>query len=135
MIFGILTSVFSFLLLGFPRELPGAREMREEQIKNGNIRKATKAGKPTLKMLLPELKDILTNWTFLFNTLAQVTVMWYYGAMLPFYPKILLLKFGVTSEQIGYVLGAALTPSMGGKCSHRVTLVSTYMTSIIAIKL
>ena len=100
--------------------------MREEQIKNGNIRKATKTGKPTLKMLLPELKDMLTNWTFFFNTLAQVAVIWYFGAIISFYPKILLLKFGVTSEQIGYILGAALAPSIGSKCRHRVTVINTH---------
>ena len=90
--------------------------MREEQIKRGNIRRATKTGKPTLKMILPELKDLLTNWTFLFSTLGLSAIILYAGAILPFYPKVLLLKFGVTAEKVGYVLGAALTPSMGGKC-------------------
>ena len=116
MVFGILTFFPSILLLGFPRELPGAREMREEQIKNGNIRRATKTGKPTLKMILPELKDLLTNWTFLFSTLGLSAIILYSSVLLPFYPKILLSKFGVTAEKVGYVLGAVLTPSLGGKC-------------------
>ena len=90
--------------------------MREEQIKRGNIRRATKTGKPTLKMILPELKDLLTNWTFLFSTLGLSAIILYAGALVPFYAKVLLLKFGVTAEKVGYVLGAALTPAMGGRC-------------------
>ena len=118
MVIGILTFFPSILLLGFPRELPGAREMREKQIKKGNIRRASKTGKPTLKMILPELKDLLTNWTFLFNALAVTAIVLFFGSILPFYPKVLLLKFGVTSEKIGYVLGATLSPAMGGM-KHR----------------
>ena len=114
-IFGIFIFIFSLLLLGFPRELPGAKEMREEHIKKGNIRKKKNSSKPTLKQLLPELKDILTNWTFLFNTLGLTATLLYVGALVPFYPKILLLKFGLTPEMIGYVMGALMTPSMASK--------------------
>ena len=88
--------------------------MREEHIKKGNIRKAQKTETPTLKTLLPDLKDILTNWTFLFTSLGLSSTLFYVGAHGPFYPKILLMKFGVTSEKIGYVLGAMFTPAMGG---------------------
>ena len=89
--------------------------MREEHIKKGNIRKAQKTEKPTLKTLLPDLKDILTNWTFLFNTLGMTATVFFMGALGPFLPKVLLLKFGVTSEQVGYVIGATITPAMGSK--------------------
>ena len=34
--------VASLIMLGFPRELPGAREMREEAIKNGILAKRDK---------------------------------------------------------------------------------------------
>ena len=88
--------------------------MRKEHIKKGNIRKAQKTEKPTLKTLLPDLKDVLTNWTFLFNTLGLTATLFYVGALVPFIPKVLLLKFGVTPEKVGYVLGATLTPAMAG---------------------
>ncbi len=114
-IFGIVIFIFSILLLGFPRELPGARKMREEHIKKGNIRKVKNSGRPTLKTILPELRDMLTNWTFLFNALGVTATVFYFGALIPFYPKILMLKFGVLQEKIGYVLGSMMTPSMAGK--------------------
>jgi hypothetical protein len=114
-IFGILIFILSILLLGFPRELPGAKEMREEQIKKGNIRKVKNSEKPTLKRILPELRDLLKNGTFMFNTLGLTATLFYVGALFPFYPKILLLKFGVIPENVGYVLGTMITPCMAGK--------------------
>ena len=105
----------SILLLGFPRELPGAKELREEQIKKGNIRKVKNSGKPTLKQILPELKDMLTNGTFMFNTLGVTAAVFYFGAVVPFYPKILLLKFRLLPEKIGYILGTLMTPCTAGK--------------------
>ena len=107
------------MILGFPREFPGSREMREEHIKKGNIRKVKNSVKPTLKMILPELKDLLTNWTFLFNTLGMTATMLYVGGLISFYPKILFLKFGILPQKIGYVLGAVMTPSMAGKGEER----------------
>ena len=34
--------MFSLIMLGFPRELPGAKEMREEAMKNGILAKLDK---------------------------------------------------------------------------------------------
>jgi hypothetical protein len=118
-ILGIFIFIFSIMILGFPREFPGSREMREEHIKKGNIRKVKNSVKPTLKMILPELKDLLTNWTFLFNTLGLTATLLYVGGLISFYPKILFLKFGILPQKIGYVLGAVMTPSMAGKREER----------------
>lgn len=107
--------ILAVILLGFPRELPGARETRDEQIKEGNIRKSKNTAKPSLKMILPELRNLLTNWTFLFNSLGLTATLLYAGGLIPFYPKILQLKFGLLPENTGYLLGAILTPSMAGK--------------------
>ncbi|XP_046848352.1 LOW QUALITY PROTEIN: solute carrier organic anion transporter family member 4A1-like [Xenia sp. Carnegie-2017] len=111
-IFGILTIIFSILLLAFPRELPGSREVRKEEIEKGNLRPAKSAIKPTMKKLLPELKDLLTNWTFIFNTLGLTSTLLFIGALIPFYPKILIVKFGVLPEKVGYVLGSIMAPTM-----------------------
>lgn len=114
-VFGILIFIASFVVLGFPQELPGARRTREEHIEKGNIMRSKSSDKPTLKNILPELKDLLKNWTFLFNTLGLTATLLYVGALLPFLPKILSLKFGVLPENIGYILGSLMTPSMAGK--------------------
>jgi hypothetical protein len=118
-IFGILIFILSILLLGFPRELPGAKEMREEQIKKGNIRKVKNSEKPTLKRILPELRDLLTNGTFMFNTLGVTATVFYFGAVIPFYPKILSLKFRLLSEKIGYILGTLLVPCTASKQNRK----------------
>ena len=89
--------------------------MREKHIKKGNIRRTKNDRKPSLKIILPELKDLLTNWTFLFNTLGLTATLLYVGALMPFYPKILVLKFGLVPEKIGYILGSMMTPAMAGK--------------------
>ena len=89
--------------------------MREEHIKKGHIRKVKNSEKPNLRMILPELKELLTNWTFLFNSLGLAIGLIYTGALVPFYPKILQLKFGLRPDETGYYLGILLSPSMAGK--------------------
>lgn len=42
LVVGIMNIVFSLVMLGFPKELPGAREMREEAMKNGILAKRDK---------------------------------------------------------------------------------------------
>ena len=89
--------------------------MREEHIKKGHIRKVKNSEKPSLRKILPELKELLTNWTFLFNSLGVGIIFIYAGALLSFYPKILQLKFGLRPDETGYYLGVLLSPSMAGK--------------------
>ena len=115
LILGSLILLSSFIVLGFPRVLPGAKETRQKHIEEGNIKKANSLQKPSLKRLLPELKSLLTNWTFLFNTLGITTTVLFFGSLAPFLPKVLQLKFGLKPEETGYVLGAMLIPTMSSR--------------------
>ena len=111
LVFGFIILVSSLLVLGFPRELPGAKERRQEHINKGNLRKANNLKKPSLKKILPELKNLLTNWTFVFNTLGLTSTLLYFGAVAPFIPKILQMKFGLKPENTGYALALMVTPT------------------------
>lgn len=66
---GFLLLLDGFILLGFPRKLPGSDAIRKEAIEKGYIKKDKIAIKG-FKSFLPHLKALLTNGTFMFQNLA-----------------------------------------------------------------
>jgi hypothetical protein len=101
LIFGILIVLFSFIMLGFPSAMPGARERRLRHIREGNIKPGNDV-QPCLRKLPSELKELLKNWTFLFNTLGLTCFLFYFGAAAVFFSKILRVKFGLDAVKAGY---------------------------------
>lgn len=101
LIFGILIVLFSFIMLGFPSAMPGARERRLRHIREGNIKPGNDV-QPCLRKLPSELKELLNNWTFLFNTLGLTCFLFYFGAVAVFFSKILRVKFGLDAVKAGY---------------------------------
>ena len=95
--------------------MPGAREMRQEQVNKGNVRKENNLKRPSMNKLLPELKNLLMNWTYFFNTISRTLSMLFVGALLPFLPKLFMLKFGLKPEETGYALAVVYTPPMIGR--------------------
>ena len=57
-------------LLAYPKEMPGARERRTRAIKEGLLPPRDDQIKGRLKDIIPATKALLTNGTFLCNTLA-----------------------------------------------------------------
>lgn len=115
MIFGLFIILCSILILAFPRELPGAKERRQKHIREGNVRKANDSKKAKLKEIFPQLKHLLTNWTFLFNALGVTASIFLTGSLIPFLTKIIQVKFGLNPAETGYLLSAIVTPALAGK--------------------
>lgn len=67
---GSILVVISGLILGFPRELPGARRIREQALKEGYVPKEDERIKGKLKDLLPATVQLIKSPVFIFNTLA-----------------------------------------------------------------
>ena len=101
-------------MLGFPKQMPGAKEIRQEAMKKGHVRKENSLKTPSLRMLLPELWSLFTNWTFIFNTFGLTILMLLAGGLLPFLPKSIMLLYGLKPEQAGYALALMLSPTMIG---------------------
>ena len=107
----MLSSVFLF---GFPRELPGAKVMREVAIKEGDLPKADKKIKGNVKDILPATLSLLRNPTFMCNTLA-ITVGSLSGAgVTAFLPKFSQVKYAAGSTQTGVALGLVIM--IAGAC-------------------
>ena len=141
--FGFLIIIWSLVILGFPRELPGARESRLRHIEQGHLRKPNAVHTPSLKMILPDLKSLLTNWTFIFNVIGAIFTSLYLGAMVPFLPKILIAKFDLKPDQIGYAMAVMTAPFIlgnvlisfacfSGKCRKR--HLSGILKKLVAVK-
>ncbi|KAK3749556.1 hypothetical protein QZH41_019697 [Actinostola sp. cb2023] len=103
--------VSAFGLLGFPRELPGTREMRAKAMEAGEIPKHKEELQGNIKGIIPATKDLLTNKTYIFNTLA-VSAGFFGGGIANFLSKVLADKFNVSTVMSGVALGAILVPGM-----------------------
>ena len=67
---GVALLLVGLILLGYPRELPGARAIREEAIQNGVLPSADKRFKGRLRDIVPATKTLLANSTYMFQNMA-----------------------------------------------------------------
>jgi len=101
--------------LGFPRELPGAKRIREEAQKEGVLPKKDEKIKGSVKDILPATLQLLKTPVFIFNTLAVSSGSLFGAGIASFLAKILQLKFGISPFITGVVIGTILVPGTVGE--------------------
>lgn len=101
--------------MGFPRELPGAKRIREEAQKEGVLPKKDEKIKGSVKDILPATLQLLKTPVFIFNTLAISSGSLFGAGIASFLAKILQLKFGISSFITGVVIGTILVPGTVGE--------------------
>ncbi|KAK2570992.1 Solute carrier organic anion transporter family member 4A1, partial [Acropora cervicornis] len=111
---GSILVIISGLLLGFPRELPGAKRIREEAQKEGVLPKKDEKIKGSVKDILPATLQLLKTPVFIFNTLAVSSGSLFGAGIASFLAKILQLKFGISPFITGVVIGTILVPGTVG---------------------
>ncbi|XP_046852310.1 solute carrier organic anion transporter family member 4C1-like [Xenia sp. Carnegie-2017] len=104
LVFGVLTMLLSILMFGFPRELPGAKKRKLENKREGFLNATKNMNIPSLKSLPSDLKELLKNRTFVFNTLGITCFAFYTGSIMVFMSKFLRVKFGLDPAKSGYYL-------------------------------
>ncbi|XP_028408706.1 solute carrier organic anion transporter family member 4A1-like [Dendronephthya gigantea] len=110
-VFGLLFLLLAIIISGFPISLPGARERRERHIREGNLQKKGGKKEAKFKELIPELKSLILNRTFLFNSFGLCFAATFVTALTPFLGKIMQLKFDLDPVTNGYLISAILTPT------------------------
>ncbi|XP_065648193.1 solute carrier organic anion transporter family member 4C1 isoform X3 [Hydra vulgaris] len=109
--FGFLM-ISGFLLLFFPKKLPGGDKKREEAIKLGNLPQSDLSVKYTIKGFIIESFKMLRNKSFMLSVLG-LTVKSLFGVSIgTFFSKLLILKFGIPPDKANMILGAVLAPTM-----------------------
>ena len=104
-------SVLSALfLLGFPRIVAGGKYRPEKELQAVDNMSA----KEKLGELWSALKEVLTNWTFVFNSLGVNATLMYAEGLAPFIAKILILQYGVEPQKVGNALTIAAAPPLIG---------------------
>ena len=93
---------------GFPRQMRGAREKRLKHIREGNVQASNNIKHPSLRKMPGELKELLKNFTFLFNVLGFTCLTFYAGPIGAFLTKIVRLKFGLDAVNAGYFVSTAV---------------------------
>lgn len=111
---GSILLVISGLILGFPRELPGAKSMREQALKEGHIPQKDERIQGKLKDILPATFQLIKTPVFIFNTLAVTSGSLFGAGIAAFIAKILQLKYGLSSFLAGVVIGVVLVPGTVG---------------------
>lgn len=111
---GTVMFVGAIFVLGFPRELPGSKEMRDKAIEEGDLPKKDNKLRGKLRDILPATVQLLKNPTYMFNTLA-VTAESLIGAGLgAFIAKFAQLKFGIDPGLAGITLGTVFVLCAAG---------------------
>lgn len=111
---GLLLLCTSIALLGYPREMPGARERRMAAIKEGLLPARDEHIQGRLKDILPATKAILTNKTFMFNTCAFCCTTLIATGLGPFVSKFIQSQFGKSSSTAGILSGIVIIPGTAG---------------------
>ena len=106
--------LISGILLGFPRELPGAKSIREQAVKEGHVPRKDERIQGKLKDILPATVQLLQAPVFIFNTLAITSGSLFGAGIAAFIAKILQLKFGLNPFIAGVVIGIVLVPGTVG---------------------
>ena len=102
-------------LSGFPRQLPGAKERREQLLKERAIPLKDQNVMENLKSIMPATKQLLKNPVFVFNALALSATTFGSAGVGPFLVKFLYLKFNLSLAIAGLAVGIAVAPGAGGK--------------------
>ena len=111
---GVVILINAVLILGFPRELPGSREMREKAIEEGHLPKKDDKLRGRLRDIIPATIQLLKNPVFMFNTMAVTTGSMFGAGVGAFIAKFAQLKFGVNPGLVGVTLGAVILAGASG---------------------
>lgn len=111
---GLLLLCTSIALLGYPKEMPGARERRMAAIKEGLLPPKDEHIQGRLKDILPATKAILTNKTFMLNTCAFCCTTLIATGLGPFVSKFIQSQFGKSSSTAGILSGIVIIPGTAG---------------------
>lgn len=111
---GLLLLCTSIALLGYPKEMPGARERRMNAIREGLLPARDEHIQGRLKDILPATKAILTNRTFMFNTCAFCCTTLIATGLGPFVSKFIQSQFGKSSSTAGILSGIVIIPGTAG---------------------
>lgn len=107
--------VCAIVILGFPRELPGSKEMRDKAIEEGNLPKSDHRLQGSLKDIVPATTKLLKNPTYMFNTMATTAGSFFGAGLGAFISKFAELKFNPNPGLAGVTLGVVfLVGATGG---------------------
>ncbi|EDO31714.1 predicted protein, partial [Nematostella vectensis] len=112
---GLLLLLSAIALLGYPREMPGAREIRyHHKPIEGLLPPRDEHIQGRLKDLFPATKALLTNGTFICNTLALSATALIATGLGPFISKFIQSQFGEPSSTAGILSGVIIIPGTAG---------------------
>lgn len=106
--------VSAVFILGFPRELPGSKEMRDKAIEEGQLPKKDDKLRGKLRDIIPATIQLLKNPVYMFNTLAVTAGSLFGGGVGAFIAKFAQLKFSVNPGLAGITLGVVFLVGASG---------------------
>ncbi|XP_028402271.1 solute carrier organic anion transporter family member 4A1-like isoform X2 [Dendronephthya gigantea] len=99
--------------LGMPEHISSQLNDAEiEEIKRIDDKERDLTLKEKVLKIPKILGELLTNWTFVFNSLAFNSTLMFAEGLAPFIAKILILRFGVKIQDVGKVLNISIVPPL-----------------------
>jgi hypothetical protein len=104
------------ITLGMPEHIKSQLNDTElDEVKQIDYRDQKKTLKEKMSEIPKILGELLTNWTYVFNSLAFNSTLMIAEGLAPFIAKILILRFGVEVQEVGKTLNIAIVPPLVGK--------------------
>ncbi|KAJ7394323.1 hypothetical protein OS493_000127 [Desmophyllum pertusum] len=111
---GVAMFFSAVFILGFPRELPGSKEMRDKAIEEGDLPKRNNKLRGKLRDIVPATVQLLKNPTYMFNALAITAGSMMGAGMGTFIAKFTQLKFALNPGLAGITLGTVFVVGAAG---------------------
>eukprot|EP00794_Sanderia_malayensis_P000574 gene574-1233_t len=99
-------------LLCFPAEMPKFRKKRDQALDKGELQSAEKNIGTGIRGFFRAILNLCKNWTFIFASLGLTVRVFFGASMGSFFSKIIILKFGGSTNVVGMMMGVALLPAM-----------------------
>jgi hypothetical protein len=110
--------VVGVITLGLPEHIKSNLNDSElDEIKRIDEKNPEKTLKEKMLEIPKMLGALLTNWTYVFNSLAFNSTLMFVEGLTPFIAKILILRYGVEIQDVGKTLNVAIVPPLIGR-SH-----------------
>ncbi|XP_057317468.1 solute carrier organic anion transporter family member 4C1-like [Hydractinia symbiolongicarpus] len=100
--------IVGFVMLMFPKSMPGSAEIRQKAISNGDVREKSKEHQPGLKGFVKATVELIKNRTLVLVCLAMASRILIASGLGPFLTKITIIKFGAEQSQSNFIVGALI---------------------------
>ncbi|XP_028391406.1 solute carrier organic anion transporter family member 4A1-like [Dendronephthya gigantea] len=111
---GTILLLTSLLILAYPREMPGTKQIRAKAVRDGKVKEKNQNLHGRMSEIIPATKYLICNAVYMCNTLALTGTGLVVQGLAPFISKFLQSQFGANTADAGIFAGVVIIPGTAG---------------------